>query len=283
MPVTPPLTLKIVLTKPSFFEGEPIYGLFGLRNVSADTVRIPPYSFNTSWLVGVLRRADGSVVAGGRSAWVDYLCRETCNGDPVAPGGVRYFPFVLQEYWGEVGPLSHAKQYHDLKTGSYALEGSFRLDGPEGSTPFVASRVALRIRRRRPAEDTAYQQFVRLGAVDVRSWTVGVLDSALAWTSGRLAVDSADPFALQILIWSEPGTRAMRPGVETPELVRIFELELAIVETQPTSPVGALAVEYLYGGGPPKFRDPRLPLCPTLVGTLAGDIACEREARFARN
>src|SRR6266542_718513 len=83
MPVTPPLTLKIVLTKPSFFEGEPIYGLFGLRNVSADTVRIPPYSFNTSWLVGVLRRADGSVVAGGRSAWVDYLCRETCNGDPV--------------------------------------------------------------------------------------------------------------------------------------------------------------------------------------------------------
>ena len=51
-PTPPPLTLKIVLTKPEFFEGEPIWGLFELRNVSSDTVRIPPLGFNSGWLVG---------------------------------------------------------------------------------------------------------------------------------------------------------------------------------------------------------------------------------------
>src|SRR6266571_3271540 len=277
-----PIKLKIVLDKTEFFEGEPVYALVELRNVSSDTVRVPPFSLNSGWLVGVLHRADGSVVPGGRNAYVYYRCHQTCNDDPVSPGGARYLPFIVQELWGQPGPFSYVRLYRKLDTGAYTLDGSFRLDGPAGSTPLVASPVAFRIHPRRPAEDAAYQQFVRLGAVDVRSWTVDDLDSALAWTSRRLAGDSADPFALKVLIWSELPTRAMRPGIETPELVRIFQLELAIIETQARSPVGALAVEYLYGGGPPRFRDPRLPLCPTLAGTVVGDIACEREAWWAQ-
>src|SRR5436309_5889473 len=169
-PAPPPLTLKIVLTKSEFFEGEPIWGLFELRNVSSDTVRIPPLGFNSGWLVGVLPRADGSVVPGGRSAWIDYLCFQTCNDDPVAPGGARSSPFIAQEFWGEPGPLSSTRLYHHLDTGTYALDGSFRLDRVAGATPFVAPPVAFRVRPRRPAEDTVYQQFVRVASVDVRAW-----------------------------------------------------------------------------------------------------------------
>src|SRR5437773_2002317 len=110
-PAGSPLTLKIVLTKPEFFEGEPIYGLFELRNVSSDTVRLPPLGFNSGWLSGVVHRADGSVVPGGRSAWIDYVCFKTCNDDPVAPGGARSSPFIAQEFWGEPGPLSSTTLY----------------------------------------------------------------------------------------------------------------------------------------------------------------------------
>jgi hypothetical protein len=280
-PAASPLTLKIVLTKPESFEGEPIYALFELRNVSSDTVRIPPFGFNSSWLVGVLHRADGSVVPGGRSAWIDYMCHQSCNDDPVAPGGARYFPFIAQEFWGEPGPFSYTTLYRNLETGAYALDGSFRLDGPAGSTPVVASPVVFRVRSRRPAEEAAYQQFVRLLAVDVRAWTVADLDSALAWMSRRLAADNADPFALEVLIWSDSRT-AVHLHVDSTEWARIFQVELAIVKGQAASTAGAYAAAHLYGRGWPKNRDPRLPLCPTLAGTVAGDIACEREASWAR-
>ena len=73
-PAASPLALRIVLTKPESFEGEPIYALFELRNVGSDTVRIPPFGVNAGWLAAVLHRADGSVVPGGRSMWVDYAC-----------------------------------------------------------------------------------------------------------------------------------------------------------------------------------------------------------------
>jgi hypothetical protein len=280
-PAAPPLTLKIVLNKPEFFEGEPIYALFELRNVSSGTVRIPPLGLNSGWLAGVLHRADGSAVRVGLSMHVDYICRETCNDDPVGPGGARYVPFIVQERWGEEGPLSYRMSYLKLETGAYVLDGSFRLDGPAGSTPVVASPVVLRVRPRRPAEDTAYQQFVRIGAVDVRTSTVADLDSALAWISRRLAADSADPFALKVLTLSFTHT-AVRLQVDSTEWARIFRVELAIVKAQAASPVGAYAAAFRYGRGQPKNRDARVPLCLTLAGTVAGDIACEREAWFAR-
>src|SRR5260370_9117119 len=82
-PAAPPLRLKIVLNKAEFFEGEPIHALFELRNVSSGTVRIPPFELSTPWLVGVLHPANGSVVPVGRIMYGDYMCRETCNDDPV--------------------------------------------------------------------------------------------------------------------------------------------------------------------------------------------------------
>lgn len=99
-PAASPLTLKIVFAKPEFFEGEPIYALFELRNAGSDTVRIPPFGVNARWLAAVLHRADGSVVPGGRGMWVEYACVKTCNGDPLAPAGARYEALIVQELWG---------------------------------------------------------------------------------------------------------------------------------------------------------------------------------------
>jgi hypothetical protein len=104
-PAASPLTLKIVLTEPEAFEGKPIYALFELRNEGSDTVRIPPFGVNAGWLAAVLHRGNGSVVPGGRTMWVDYVCAKTCSDDPLAPGGARYEPFILQDLWGERGPL----------------------------------------------------------------------------------------------------------------------------------------------------------------------------------
>ena len=280
-PAAPPLRLKIVLNKAEFFEGEPIHALFELRNVSSGTVRIPPLGLSSGWLVGALHRADGSVVRVGRTVHVDYICHETCNDDPVGPGGARYFPFIVQERWGEEGPSSYTMLYLNLATGAYALDGSFQLDRVAGSTPVVASPFVFRVRPRRPAEDTAYQQFVRIGAKDVLTWTVANLDSALAWISRRLAADSADPFALKVLILSFAHT-AVHLQVDSTEWARIFQVELAIIKAQAASPIGAHAAAFRYGRGQPRNRDARVTLCLTLAGTVAGDIACEREAWFAR-
>ncbi len=278
----PPLKVQIVLDKTEFFEGEPIFAMFELHNVSSDTVRIPRFALSAGWLAGVLRRADGSVVPD--RGWLDdYVCpRTSCNEDDVAPGRARYSPFVVQEFWGEEGPLSQPARYNDLKTGDYALAGSFELDGPPGSTRVVASPVVFRIRPRRPAEDTTYQQFVRLRTIDAPKWRVAELDSAVAWMSRRLAADRADPFALKMLMWSDAQSWAAGMPIDSTAAVRMFRLKLLVADARARSPIGALAVVYLYAAGPLRYGDPRLPLCSTLSGTPAGEIACEREAWLAR-
>ncbi len=281
-PAVSPLTLKIVLTKAESFEGEPIYALFELRNVGSDTVRIPPFGVNAGWLTGVLHRADGSLVPGGRSMWVDYVCPKTCNGDPMAPGGARYQPLMVQELWGEQGPLPYEALYRRIDTGTYTLDVSFRLDGVAGSTAVVASPVTLRVRPRWPAEDTVYQEFFRLAAVDIRAWTVADLDRALAWVDRRLAADNGDPFALKVLILSDVRTAVKRLAVDSTVWTRILQLARAIAMTQAASPVGANAAAYVFGGRWPRNGDQRLALCVTLAGTIAGDVACARVAQSAR-
>ena len=279
-PAGSPLTLKIVLTKPEFFEGEPIYGLFELRNVSSDTVRLPPLGFNSGWLSGVVHRADGSVVPGGRNMFVDYVCRKTCNDDPLPPGGARYELFIVQDLWGEQGPLPYSALYRQIDTGAYTFDGSFDLD--RGAL-VRASPVVFRVRPRRPQEDTAYQRFVQLISIDVRAWTVADLDSALAWIHRRLAADSADPFALKVLLLSDVHTAVKRLPVDSMVWARILQLELTIAKTQAASPAGAYAAALLLGGRWSTKGEPRLALCSTLAGTIAGDVACEREARWARS
>jgi hypothetical protein len=271
--------LKIVLTKPEFFEGEPIYALFELRNVGSDTARIPSFGVNVGSLAGVLHRADGSVVPGGRNLIVDSWCGRTCNGDPLAPGGARYEPLLVQELWGQRGPLPYGAMYRRVDTGAYAFDASFRLDR---GGPVVASPVVFRIRPRRSQEDTAYQRFLQLISVDVRAWTVADLDSALAWIDRRLAADSGDPFALKVLLLSDVHTAVKRLPVDSTVWARILQLELAIARAQTASPAGAYAAAHLLGGRWSTRGEPRLALCSTLAGTIAGDVACEREARWAR-
>jgi len=91
----------------------------------------------------------------------------------------------------------------------------------------------------------------------------------------------ADPFALEVLILSDAHT-AVHLRVDSTEWARIFQIELAIIKAQASLPAGAYATAHLYGRGRPTKPDPRLPLCPNLLGTVAGDIACEEEARWAR-
>src|SRR5438874_10713753 len=57
-------------------------------------------------------------------------------------------------------------------------------------------------------------------------------------------------------------------------LIFTFLFLLSIPRRPPTSPLFPYTT---------LFRsDPRLALCSTLAGTVAGDIACEQEARWAR-
>jgi len=277
-PAASSLTLKIFLSKPEFFEGEPIYGLFELRNVGSDTVRIPPFGVNAGWLAAELHRPDGSVAPGGRNMIVDYICRETCNDDPVAPGQARYEPFIVQELWGERGPLPYGILFRRIDAGAYTLDVSFGLDRVPESTLVVASPVVFRVRPRRPAEDTVFLQFARFVAVDVRAWTVADLDSALALIDRRLAADSADPFALDVLILSDTHTSVKRLPVDSTVWTRIFQRELAIAKAQAASSAGAYAAAHLLGGRWSR----KGALCSTLAGTIAGDVACEREAESAR-
>ncbi len=157
---------------------------------------------------------------------------------------------AVQASWGERGPLSSGFHLDHLAPNGYRLEASFRFtDSPAAWV--TASSISFRVRPRAPREDAVYAEFARWGAIGVRDWTHENLDSALAWVSRRLAVDSADRFCLQLLTSS-----AGRLPVDSAWLVKYYDLVLAIAEAQATQPSGAAAASWVAGSGFKHFGHP---------------------------
>ncbi len=282
-PPAPVLEFRIDLGKRTeFFEGEPIYAVLTVRNASADTIQITHSGLIEPWLQWSLRRSDGTHVPHRPDVHVDWECAArsgVCRipTDPLAPGAARYRPVVLQRFWGDEGPLYHGSFSYDLPAGGYVLDASFRSDDSVAAS-VAALPVSFRVRPRTQREDTAYAEFVRWGAIDVRQWTDANLDSALTWVSQRLASDSADPFSAALLTSS--AARTERPPIDSAKIVRYYDLMLAIAQAQAMRPLGAFAAIYLVGSGFKHFGHPTLDVPARLGATLAGDVAREFPRRY---
>ena len=253
-PPAPVLELRSDLgNRTEFVEGEPIYAVLTLRNAGADTVPIIHFGLVEDWLRWSLRRDDGTPVPHRRDPYVDWICPRAAVPCPptdlLAPGDARYRPVVLQAFWGEPGPLTDGSYYYALPEGGYVLEASFRYND-SGAASVAAPSVSFRVRPRTQREDAAYAGFAHWGAIDVRHWTDATLDSAHAWVSQRLAIDSTDPFSVALLVTS--GART----VDSARVARYYDLMLVAAKAQGTQPAGALAAIYLVGSGFKHFGHP---------------------------
>jgi len=206
---------------------------------------------------------------------MDYFCRRSpCRLDdrPLAPGTVLYQTIVVQTFWGEQGARSPGFYLGHLAPDGYLLEAAFRFS--DSATAWVtAPPVSFRVRPRTSHEDAVYAAFAR----HWRSgpWTRENSDSALAWVSRRLVVDSADPFCLQLLTWS-----AGSSSVDSTWLVTYYDLVLAIAEAQATQPSGAAAASWVAGSGFKHFGHPTVDVPARLGNTLAGEVARQLARKY---
>src|SRR2546422_191566 len=136
-----------------FFEGEPIYLLVRLQNVSTDTAWVTCFALGTLPFTLSVSRGDGNPVP-VRMPYLDCVVPPTWRGDPVAPGASVVNTLVLQDLTGEWDFRSHLFLLH-LSPDQYRVHVEFAAhEGVPRTTPLLlkAAPVSFRIRERTARE-----------------------------------------------------------------------------------------------------------------------------------
>src|SRR5213083_1159408 len=146
------LGLSTYLGKAEYFEGEPIYAVFRLRNTSTgDTAWVQPFELMPDRLNVILKRSDTSIVP-QQILWIDYVAGTEYRGMPVAPGGELYLVVVLQESWGVQAKSAERVFLHGIVPERYTLVARFdpQLPGRQspGQEAVFAPAVSFTVRTR---------------------------------------------------------------------------------------------------------------------------------------
>ena len=278
-----PLELSTYLGKAEYFEGEPIYAVFRLRNASTgDTAWIQPFELMPDRLNVMLKRSDASIVP-HQILWIDYVGGTAYRGMPVAPGGDLFLVVVLQESWG-VEPKSSERvfMYH-IAPERYTLVARFDPQLPGRRSPSLeavfAPTVSFTVRPRTGAEEVAFHEVGGvMGLVWDRAQRPQYLEALIALASRRLATDSTDPYVAYLLNHGVIMAEAAQLRLDCTQNARVMNMRTATARAQRTLTAGALVAQAAFFAA----RDTRPRLSETLGASLAGDVVRAAEARYSK-
>jgi len=274
------LELRLHLGKADFFEQEPIYAVFELRNDGADTAWVSPFGVAFPSLTPVLTSEGGSAVP--RLVFVqDYLTVGEWRGVPVAPGGRLFGTGLLQDEWGSDEPAARGPFIRHLSRGGYDLSARFVSEiGPYAGRVIEAQPVHFSIRARSVSEDRSYEDVKKLTgmATDPRQRS-RYLAALVMWVSSRLvAADSGNPYCACLLHNGVQIAKAFGSWPDATVAARLASLRAAVADAQRSLPAGAYAVDAGYAD--------RAELVPPLAGrlgqSLAASVAAQREKEHPR-
>jgi hypothetical protein len=268
------VALRVELGKSVFFEDEPIYAVFELRNAGPDTLWLEPFGLAFLNLMAQLER-DGSDVP--EFVFVaDFWTGPGWRGVPLAPNGVFYESAVLQDRWGTRDASAPDVFIGHLGTGSYEISARYT-----SNVPTVAKKSRVRveteplhfeIRARAPEEEVAFREFERVRRL---AWDTAqrkqYLPEVIALTERRFAADPTDVY-LPFLLRNGLGTaRAIGQWPDSVTTIRLSRLMIEIAKAQKDYPSGAVLVGALFQQAPDQIFAVRRPL----QGSLAGQVLTE--------
>jgi len=269
------LSLSATVGKTVFFEGEPIYGLFELRNNGPDTAWIGIFGLGPDRLRVSLRQADGALLPEARM-WTDYAIPPGWRGVPLGPGERRYQLVVLQDVLGTpVQPRWTVFPKH-IRPGAYSLVATFNaaVDGVgNGPSDVAAAPLEIEIRPRTPREDRLAQEVERVcGLAWDKHARARYFTSLLTLVETRLADDSSDTFLAFLINDAVMTGRAVGATLGSRDVSRLSAVRLGVARAQKTNPAGAMAALTLFGDAQPHTS------VSTLLGvSLAAEVVAERE------
>ncbi|PYP37734.1 MAG: hypothetical protein DMD46_04465 [Gemmatimonadetes bacterium] len=278
-----PLGLSTYLGKAEYFEGEPIYAVFRLRNTSTgDTAWVQPFELMPDRLNVILKRSDTSIVP-QQILWIDYVAGTEYRGMPVAPGGELYLVVVLQESWGVQAKSAERVFLHGIVPERYTLVARFdpQLPGRQspGQEAVFAPAVSFTVRPRTGAEEVDFHEVSSvMGLVWDRSQRPQYLEALIALAGRRLATDSMDPYVAYLLNHGVVMAEAAQLRLDSTQNARVMNMRMATAQAQRALPAGALVAEAAFFAA----RDTGLRLSEMLGASLAGDVVRAAEARYSK-
>lgn len=269
------LRLSASVGKEVFFEGEPIYGFFELRNEGSDTAWVGIFGFGPDRLAISLHRSNGSSLAVTRM-WVNYAIPPGWRGTPVAPGERKHVMMVLQNMLGDPVQPNWTVFPNQIPPGSYTLSAAFNaaIPGRSGTDPVLAADpVRIEVRPRTPQEERSFIEVERTMAQGWnRSTRAGYFPRLLAVIKARLVSDSADPFAAFLVNDAIMTGRAWGLTLEAREAIQLTAARLAVARAQRSRPSGAIAALALVGEPTPMTN-----LVDVLGPSMAADVVRAHE------
>lgn len=280
------LRLSADVGKGEFFEGEPIYLLVRLENVSTDTAWVTFFGLGSLPVTLSLIREDGTPVP-VHMPIVDWWAPPTWRGDPVAPGTSVLNTLVLQDLVGERWPRHNHLFLNRLSPGQYKLHVEFAAHlGVPHTAPLQlrATPISFRIREGAAAEEAEVTELEGMRDMPWDTTSVqsdartGYKDALLRWIERRFADQPDDPFLPFLLDYPVYG---MGPGLmrllEAGRLPRfdpdtsevVSRLRLQVIERQKLSTGGTRLVQALSARHP----DQLAALATSLGSTPSGEMA----------
>ena len=157
----PPLRAELVLGQDAYFDGEPIYILARIRNISNASVPVAP--LRTGCAETTVLDSAGRDMTRER-VWVDTF------GTPpplqLAPDSAIYWVIPIHWFWGSGGEPTSVGPFYSFRPGSYQVLLTFTGCPDYGSSPLsrLQAIAPIRITPRSSSQSAARSRI--LGAVD---------------------------------------------------------------------------------------------------------------------
>ncbi len=282
-PASRDLHVIVHLGKTQYFEDEPIYVVFELRNTGGDTAWVSFFDLAALNLTADVTRSDGVGIPEDGPV-VDYICVTVC-AEPLRPGGSKFDVAMLQDRWGQYDTtVNHLYFGRHVPPGDYTLQARFYWDpDPQQSyfahppPPIGAMPVTFSVRTRTNREDSLFAVARRLADMP---WDTlqrpQYLSSVVDFVTQGAATDPTNPFLPYAASYLEPVAPIFSQSADSATVDRLTTARFAIAEAEADSPAGAMTATGFYHERP----DELLVLAGLLGPKLTGRVAAELYRRY---
>ncbi len=278
-PASDDLQVTVHLGKAQYFEDEPIYVVFELRNTGSDTASVSFFPLAALNLTAELTRSDGLQIPEDGPV-VDYVCVTVC-AEPVGPGRSKFDIAMLQDRWGQYDTTVKNLYFNrHIPVGGYTLRARFYWN-PDPQQSFFrrappalkATPVTFSVRPRTVTEDSLFAAAQHLAGMP---WDTlqrpQYLSAVVDFVTRGAMSDPTNPFLPYAASYLEPVAPIFGQSPDSATVDRLTTARFAIAEAEADSPAGAMTATGFYHERPNELVVLAGLLGPTLTGRVAAEL-----------